>query len=103
MGDAMSKCWHNPPLDAPMAKLVDARDLKSLDFGCAGSTPAGRTSTVASLTRKPGLLSLVPAFCWHGLESCITIQDAAAVVDMTSSWPRDGLHAVSPSGRIACH
>ena len=26
-----------------MAKLVDARDLKSLDFGCAGSTPAGRT------------------------------------------------------------
>ena len=42
----MSKYWHNPPLGAPMAKLVDARDLKSLDFGCAGSTPAGRTNTV---------------------------------------------------------
>jgi hypothetical protein len=45
-GDSAAECWHNPPLGAPMAKLVDARDLKSLDFGCAGSTPAGRTNTV---------------------------------------------------------
>jgi hypothetical protein len=27
-----------------VAKLVDARDLKSLGLGCAGSTPAARTS-----------------------------------------------------------
>ena len=27
-----------------MAKLVDARDLKSLDFGRAGSTPASGTT-----------------------------------------------------------
>lgn len=75
--DAVPKYWHNPRLGAPMAKLVDARDLKSLDFGCAGSTPAGRTITVASLIRKSVLLLFVPAFCWHGLASCITIQDAA--------------------------
>jgi hypothetical protein len=33
--------------------------------------------TVASLTRKSVLLLLVPAFCWYGLASCITIQVAA--------------------------
>lgn len=30
---------------ADVAKLVDARDLKSLDFGLAGSIPAVRTRT----------------------------------------------------------
>jgi hypothetical protein len=30
-------------LSAGVAKLVDARDLKSLGFGCAGSIPAART------------------------------------------------------------
>jgi hypothetical protein len=29
---------------AGVAKLVDARDLKSLGLGCAGSIPAARTS-----------------------------------------------------------
>jgi alkylated DNA repair protein (DNA oxidative demethylase) len=34
-----------------VAKLVDARDLKSLDFGHAGSSPAARTNRVARRLR----------------------------------------------------
>ena len=40
---------------ASVAKLVDARDLKSLDFGHAGSTPAARTSP-CSLTVLSGMV-----------------------------------------------
>ena len=36
------RSWQNPAI-AGVAKLVDARDLKSLDFGHAGSIPAART------------------------------------------------------------
>ena len=32
-----------PDTGADVAKLVDARDLKSLDFGHTGSTPVVRT------------------------------------------------------------
>ena len=44
-----------------MAKLVDARDLKSLDFGHAGSTPAPGTK------QKKGSLHSEPFFIANNL------------------------------------
>jgi hypothetical protein len=39
---------------AGVAKLVDARDLKSLGLGCAGSIPAARTSLFKTPDTKKG-------------------------------------------------
>ncbi len=39
---------------ADVAKLVDARDLKSLDLGHAGSTPAVRTTTLIKTWETAG-------------------------------------------------
>ena len=41
-----------------MVKLVNTRDLKSLGFGFAGSSPAARTKTSASLSGAPDALMI---------------------------------------------
>jgi hypothetical protein len=38
--------------EAGVAKLVDARDLKSLGLGCAGSIPAARTIILSGIMGK---------------------------------------------------
>jgi hypothetical protein len=48
----------NPHSNADVAKLVDARDLKSLGLARAGSTPAVRTKRLAA----PKFQRLVKAF-----------------------------------------
>jgi hypothetical protein len=40
---------------ADVAKSVDARDLKSLDFGHTGSTPVVRTKGCARAAQKRGV------------------------------------------------
>jgi hypothetical protein len=41
-----------------VVKLVNTRDLKSLGFGFAGSSPAARTKTSASLSGAPDALMI---------------------------------------------
>ena len=43
---------YDPALVARVVKLVDTRDLKSLDFGCAGSSPAPGTIKNQSLNAE---------------------------------------------------
>src|SRR4051812_27264949 len=52
-----SPCSVYPRLSAGVAKLVDARDLKSLGPGRAGSTPAARTKPLRGGARRMPVLA----------------------------------------------
>ena len=79
-----------------MVKLVNTRDLKSLGFGFAGSSPAARTKTSASLSAVRDLTGAAPQpYRQADYTTCLDLGNFGAV--FTTGWDRE----VQTTGAVA--